>query len=39
MFMCGIPNTIEVANSTHVFRKFLRFRPLEVVYDGNDVAV
>jgi hypothetical protein len=37
--MCGIPDTIEVANSAHVFREFLRLWPLEVVYDGNDVAV
>jgi hypothetical protein len=34
-----IPDTIEVANGTHVLRQFLRLRPLEVVYDRNDVAV
>jgi hypothetical protein len=37
--VCGIPDTIEVTNSTHIFRKFLWFWPLKVVYDGNDVAV
>jgi hypothetical protein len=37
--MVCIPDTVEVANGTHVFRKFLWLRPLEVVYDGNDVAV
>lgn len=31
--------TIEVANCSHVFREFLGFRPLEIVYDGDYITL
>lgn len=32
-------NAIKVTHAAHIFGKFFRFGPCEVVDDGNDVAV